>query len=103
MSKHKNKENKATTPKEPITRRDLCERICTLQQEVDTLRHINTSLTQSADFYRITSQKAIKLSEESLDKLERMEKCVHHYRRSANIAIIALILSWLFHLIYLFI
>ena len=102
MSKHKNKKNKAATPKEPITRRDLCVRICDLQQKIYTLRQINTSLTNTVDHLRNTSQRSLKLVDESIDKLERMAKHVRHYRTMASIAIIALILSGILHLINIF-
>jgi hypothetical protein len=103
MSKHKNKKNKTATPKEPITRRDLCERVCDLEQKIYTLRQINTSLVDSVDFLRNTSQRSLKLVDESIDKLERMKKRVRHYRTMTSIAVLALILSGLSHLIYLFI
>lgn len=100
MSKHKNKKNQTATPKEPITRRDLCARICVLQQEVNTLRHINTHLTNLADFHKNTSQKALKLSNDLADAFDQITKRARRYR---TMAILALILSGLSHLIYLFI
>ena len=103
MSKHKNKKNKAATPKEPITRRDLCERIYVLHQESNTLRHINTSLTYSADFHKNASKEALKLAEDSANALERGMKRVRRYRTMNKFLIFALILSGLSHLIYLFI
>jgi hypothetical protein len=102
MSKHKNKKNKTATPKEPITRRDLCARICELQQEINTLRNTNAMLSDSIDFLRKTSQRAIKLVDESIDKLERMKKRVRHYRTMTSIAVLALILSGILHLINIF-
>lgn len=102
MSKHKNKKNKTATQKEPITRRDLCERIYVLQQEVNTLRHINTGLTNLADLYKDKAQQSLKLVEESIDKLERMTKRVRHYRTMTSIANLALILSGILHLVYIF-
>lgn len=102
MSKQKNKKNKAATPKEPITRRDLCERIHVLQQEVDTLRRINSNLTNSAFSYKNESERSLKLAEKSIDKLERMTKHVRHYRTMNKLLIIALILSGIAHLIDIF-
>ena len=103
MSKQKNKKNKAATPKEPITRRDLCERICVLQQEVNTLRHINTNLTNLADFHKNTSQKALKLANDLKEANDWHAKRAHHYRTATSIALLALILSGILHLIKIFV
>jgi hypothetical protein len=102
MSKQKNKKHKTATPKEPVTRRDLCERIRNLLIEINALRNTNAMLADSTDFLRNTSQRSLKLVDESIDKLERMKKCVRHYRTMASIAVLALILSGICHLINIF-
>lgn len=102
MSKHKNKKNKAATPKEPITRRDLCERICVLQQEINRLRQINTSFAHSAISNKDKSLAALNLAEDRANDLKQMAKLALHYKIMTSIAIIALILSGILHLINIF-
>jgi hypothetical protein len=102
MSKKKNKNNKAATPKELITRRDLCERIYVLQQEVNTLRHINTSLTNLADFHKNTSQKALKVANDLKEANDWHAKRARHYRTTTSIALLALILTGILHLVNIF-
>jgi hypothetical protein len=102
MSKQKNKKNKAATPKEPITRRELCARIYILEKDNEALRAIHRGLSISADNMKNIAQKNIDIAEESLHKCMLMKQRENHYEMINRVLVLALILSGILHLINIF-
>lgn len=102
MSKHKNKKNKSATPKEPITRRDLCVRIYELEKENADLRSVNEILSKTGDFQGSLVKKSIKLAEEAGEKLAASVRIANEYRKLNRFLIAALVLSGILHLVSIF-
>ncbi len=102
MSKHKNKKNKAATPKEPITRRDLCVRIYELEKENADLRSVNKMLSMTGDVQNSLTKKSIKLAEEAGEKLAASVRIANEYRKLNRFLIGALVLSGILYLINIF-
>ena len=102
MSKHKNKKNKSATPKEPVTRCDLCERIRNLLIEINALRKTNAMLSSNEDFHKRTSQKVLKLVDDLKEANDWHAKRSRRYRTMTIIAVLALILSCIHHIINIF-
>ena len=103
MSKQKNKKNKAATPKEPITRRDLCVRIHALEKENADLQFQNKMLSMLNDAQIANTNKGIELVKKSDANLAVAIRVKNEYQKMNRVLILALILSGLFYLIDLFI
>jgi hypothetical protein len=102
MSKHKNKKNKAATPKEPITRRDLCERIYELEKENAHLRLDNKMLSSLNDAQIAIAKKGVELAEKNGEKLAVAIRVKNKHQKMNRFLILALILSGILHLINIF-
>jgi hypothetical protein len=102
MSKQKNKKHKTATPKEPITRHDLCARIHALEKENAGLRSDNRMLSLANDVKIAIAERGIKLAKGADETLAVPIRLKDEHRKLNRFLIAALILSGILHLINIF-